>query len=108
MEGGAIIVALYFIATSNQPISLAIAIFCLCAITFLSIPISTRVFIGFVVSKSVIFLSCIVYIIFLESDSANNTGLIFPLIITFVMIFSLAYWLYLRQVKWLYQKYEQE
>ncbi len=108
LEDSTIIIALYFNATASQQVSPTVAIVCICAATFLSLPVSTRLFASFCVSKCAIFLACIIYITGFGDDDAHNINLVFPLIITFMFIFSLGYWLYLRQVKLLHQKHEQE
>jgi len=108
LEDATIVIALYFNATAEQQVIPIVVVMCICVATFLSLPVSTRLFASFTVSKSLIFLVCITYIISLGDEESQNIILIFPLIIAFVFIFALAYWLYFRQIKLLHQKFEQE
>jgi signal transduction histidine kinase len=107
LEDATIFIALYFNATALQQVTPTVVLVCICVATFLSLPVSTRLFASSSISKSFIFMFCIVYIFGLDDDS-KNINLIFPLIITFVFILSLGYWLYLQQIILLHQKYEQE
>lgn len=107
IEDSSIVLALYFNAIAAQQVLAPVAIVCVCAATFLSVPLSTRLYSSFLLSKGVLFLGCIAYVFSLGDKAPNTIILIFPLIITFVFIFVLAYWLYLRQIKLLHQQYEQ-
>lgn len=108
LEDATIIIVLYINATAAQQVVPTIAIVCVCAATFLTLPVSTRLFASLTLSKSAILLCCIIYIVEAGSDGSSNTILVFPVLITFVFIFSLAYSLYLRQIKLLHQQYQQE
>lgn len=102
MEDAAIWLALPVNAFSGSASPTLVTLGFVFSFIFILASVTSRAYIDFVISKA-IFLIVSVCFVFLWGDADSRSPfVIFPLLVSFVMLFSVGYWHYLRQVKMLH------
>ena len=106
LEDSTVALSLVVNAISEQHAIPVMAIACTGIITFLSVPVSSQPFNNFLLGKGLILISCLSYAIYFGDSQTKNIVVIFPLMLTFLLMSAIAYWLYIRQVRMLHQHHE--
>ena len=105
-EASAIVSAIIININDASQASPVFVVTSICAVTFLTLPISIRAFNLLIFNKGCIVIACIVYAFIYGDKTTKVVYIIFPLIIAFFIIIAINYWFYIRQVILLHQQTE--
>ena len=99
LEDAAIWLALIVNAFAAQAADSVVALCLVFALLFLLSGASVKPYIDFVIGKACFLLVCFYVAIFLGDGNSASVQVLFPLAVSFVLLFAVGYWHYLRQVK---------
>lgn len=99
LEDAAIWLLLVINGLSLEAANPAIALGLVFAVLFVLAGLSFKPYVEYVTSKVIFLGVCVYFALFLGDEVTASAQVLFPLTISFVLLFSVGYWHYIRQVK---------